>query len=106
MPRVTVTVNGRVYDLACDDGEEAHVIELARQVDERIARLVSTLGQAGESRLLLLASLLMTHELTEARKNASSPSSSRMADDQGALLNGIETLIDRMEAIAARLEAS
>lgn len=104
MARVTVTVNGYAYDLTCDDGEEGHVRALARSVDERIAGLVAAIGQAGESRLLLLASLLITHELLEARKSASPSSAARSIDEDRIVLDELATLINRMEAIAARLE--
>ena len=105
MARVTVTVNGRSYDLACDDGQEAHVRELARSIDQRIARLVLALGQVGESRLLLLAALLIAHDLWEARKLAP-PAGGAAIEEDPMILNELAALIDRVEAIADRLEAS
>lgn len=108
MALITVPVNGRSYDITCDDGQQAHVRELARYIDERIAELVAGIGQAGESRLLLLACLLVGHELWEARKGLMPPTVSHhrraLADDR-ALLDDLASLAERIEAIAARLEA-
>lgn len=66
MAQVKVTINGRGYDIACDDGEEGHVETLGRFVDEKVAGLVSEIGQVGDSRLLVMATLLICDELYEA----------------------------------------
>lgn len=58
MPLVTVTVNDRAYTIACDEGEEEHLRELAAHVDAKVRELIETVGQAGEPRLLLMAALL------------------------------------------------
>ncbi|MGQ0742355.1 MAG: cell division protein ZapA [Alphaproteobacteria bacterium] len=67
MPLVNVLVNNRAYTVACDEGEEEHLRELARFVDGRVRQLVETVGQAGDARLLLMASLLVADELSEAK---------------------------------------
>jgi cell division protein ZapA len=66
VPLVNVMVNGRAYTLACDDGEESHLKELAGLVDEKVRELLGSVGQVGDQRLLLMASLLMADELHEA----------------------------------------
>jgi cell division protein ZapA len=66
VPLVNVMVNGRAYTLACDDGEEDHLKELAGLVDEKVRELLGSVGQVGDQRLLLMASLLMADELHEA----------------------------------------
>ena len=68
MAQVTVTVNNRNYTLACDDGEEEHLSELAAQIDNRIAELASDVGQAGDARLLLMASLTVADDLALAHE--------------------------------------
>ena len=67
MGLVSVTLNGRPYDIACDDGQEGHVAYLADVLNSRVTALAETVGQVGESRLLLLAGLLVADELVEAR---------------------------------------
>jgi len=59
MPLVNVTVNQRTYAIACDEGEEAHLAELAVYVDSKVGELLGTVGQVGEQRLMLMAALLI-----------------------------------------------
>jgi cell division protein ZapA len=65
MAQINVTVNGRVYTVACDDGEEAHLEDLARYLANQVEKLVESVGQVGETRLLLLAGLVVADELSE-----------------------------------------
>jgi cell division protein ZapA len=68
MGQVSVTLNGRTYRLACDDGEEERLIELAAHVKERVEQLTLEFGQVGYDRLLLMTSLLIADELWDTRK--------------------------------------
>lgn len=68
MGQVSVTLNGRTYRLACDDGEEERLIELATHVKERVEQLTLEFGQVGYDRLLLMTSLLIADELWDTRK--------------------------------------
>ena len=67
MPLVNVMVNGRAYTIACDEGEEDHLRELAGHVDSKVRELLETVGQVGDQRLLLMAALLMADEAFEAQ---------------------------------------
>jgi cell division protein ZapA len=67
MPLVNVMVNTRAYTIACDDGEEAHLKELAAHVDEKVRELAGSVGQVGDQKLLLMAAVLITDELFDAR---------------------------------------
>lgn len=68
MGQVAVTLNGRTYRLQCGEGEEERLLQLAAYVRSRLDSLVAEFGQAGEDRLLLMAGLLATDELFEARE--------------------------------------
>lgn len=70
MGQVNVNLNGRTYRLSCDDGEEQHLLEVAAHVKEHVERLTREHGQVGDERLLLMASILITDELFEARRLA------------------------------------
>jgi cell division protein ZapA len=59
MPLVSVTVKDRPYMIACDEGEEDHLRELAAHVDAKVRGLIDSVGEAGEQRLLLMAALLI-----------------------------------------------
>ncbi len=67
MPLVNVMVNARAYTIACDQGEEAHLRELAAHVDGKVRELIGTVGQVGDQKLLLMAAVLITDEFFEAR---------------------------------------
>jgi cell division protein ZapA len=67
MGQVTVNVNGRSYRFDCGDGEESRLQELATYVKDRIETLAQQFGRVGDERLLLMAALLITDELMDAR---------------------------------------
>lgn len=67
MGHVTVTVNGRTFRLRCGDGEEPRLLELAAQVRDRVDRLALEFGQIGDERLSVMAAILITDELMDAR---------------------------------------
>jgi len=68
MAHVTVTIGGRAYRLACNEGEEPHLEGLARQIDDKIAEIRSQVGEIGDQRLVVMAALTIADELFEARK--------------------------------------
>jgi cell division protein ZapA len=113
MGQVAVTINGRSYDVACDDGQEDHLVRLASYIDKKMAELVTSVGQIGDTRLLVMSALLLADELSEAYSELTTL---RGGDDEvpdgrvpdspvnETLVTGIETLAQRVEDIAARLE--
>jgi cell division protein ZapA len=66
MAQLTVTINGRNYQVACDDGQEAHLARLGTYIDNRVKELVAAVGQVGDARLLVMVSLLLADELSDA----------------------------------------
>ncbi len=67
MAQVAVTINGREYLIACEDGEEEHLLELADYLGRTVTELIQSIGQVGEARLMLMAGLLLADELSESR---------------------------------------
>jgi cell division protein ZapA len=106
MSKVTVIVNGRKYDIKCDDGQENHLTQLAQYVDRRVDELVSAVGQVGDARLLLMASLLVADELSEVSKELDSFKDDESGLSQNAVeVSEMESLANRIESIAEKLEA-
>jgi cell division protein ZapA len=68
MAQVNVTINGRQYRMACEDGKEAHLMRLAKDLDLRIGELRAKFGEIGDMRLTVMAALTVADELTEAGK--------------------------------------
>jgi cell division protein ZapA len=107
MPQVSITINGRAYPVACDEGEEGRIRDLARVIDSKVAGFARQVGQAGEARLLVLAALVLADELSEAneaaRRLGGQPAA---APDNVAVAGSVSRLAQRIEAVAARLETS
>ena len=112
MPQVTLTVHGRHYPVACEQGQEAQVARLGRYIDQRAREMTAALGEVGESRLLLLVSLLLADELSdaytelEALQKAGDGGADRRAKADRALGQTLDSLAERVETIAGRLEGS
>ena len=116
MGQVAITINGRVYDIACDDGQEAHLTRLGVYLDQRVAELVDSVGQIGDARLMVMASLLVADELADAydelaelkeSKSQAAPAADHGPEDgsrNGAVQQSLERLAQRIENVAARLE--
>jgi cell division protein ZapA len=66
--QVTVAINNRNYRLACEEGQEAHLRQLAKELDDRIAGLRARFGEIGDARLIVMAALMEADELLEATK--------------------------------------
>lgn len=122
MSQITVTVNNQTYALACDDGEEQHLTELARQIDQRVAEVKKEVKAAAEPHLLLMAALLLADEFELANEriqdleeqiaghkgeflekdNGQKPRSRGTAAEE-KLSGLLDSAARRMEDIAARL---
>ncbi|MGC2410174.1 MAG: cell division protein ZapA [Methyloceanibacter sp.] len=68
MGQVSVTLNGRLYRLECGEGEEAHLIALSEYLGSHVESMKHKFGQVGDDRLILMASLMVTDELWEVRR--------------------------------------
>jgi cell division protein ZapA len=108
MGQVVVKINGRDFPLSCADGQEMRTRRLAQYVDGKIGEFAKELGQVGESRLLLLAALVIADELSDAddalRQERNRPPAPEIAAAEAAAA-GINGLAERIEAIAAALES-
>jgi cell division protein ZapA len=69
MAILDITINGRTHQIACDNGQEAHLHSLSRQLDERVRGLASAMGgNVADGTLLLLASLMLLDEHNEMKE--------------------------------------
>ncbi len=107
MPMIEVSVNGRRHSVQCGDGEEARVRQLAAYVDRRVSDLARGQTQLGDARLLLMASLLVADELSDAFdeiKRLKTALESRASDAEQQATAMIDQVAQQLDAIAARLE--
>jgi cell division protein ZapA len=111
MSKVQININGRIYAVACDPGEEARVRDLADMVDTRMRKLAGPGSAVGETHLLVLAGLMLADELMEAKAGvvrsdlAPAPVQQPDPPDQNddLLVEAVDHLADRIAVIADRL---
>jgi cell division protein ZapA len=106
MAMVTLTINGRLYEIACEENQVDRVQELGRDIDLRAQTLLAQVGVVSDSRLLVMLCLLLSDELAETRSRAIGTDgalASTLAEDE-RLAGLIEQLAGRIEVIATRLE--
>jgi cell division protein ZapA len=105
MATVTVSINGRNYRMACDDGQEEHLARLAQNLDQRIAQLRNDFGEIGDMRLTVMAALTIADELSEQRSQLR-----RIEDELAALQDARVAAADHArtteKAIAAAFSAA
>lgn len=112
MAQTTVTVNGRSYQVGCDDGEEEHVADLAAFLDKRVRELAGKVGQVGEARLLLMAGLMIADDLATAydRVDDLRAEIAKLRDQATTTGTGdgaaLSRLAERLEVVARRLESA
>ncbi len=113
MPLVNVLINGRAYTVACDEGEEERLRDVSQILDKRVRELASSVGEVGDTRLLVMAGLVICDELSETftrldkiEKEFAALKEKLGGDSEGsetALAEMIENASERLEAIAARI---
>jgi cell division protein ZapA len=116
MAQVNVTINGRQFRMACEDGQEGHLIELARDLDMRISGLRSKFGEIGDTRLTVMAALTVADELAEAGyrlkrleeelaalQDARALTSDRTRAAQASIASALGAAAERIESITKKL---
>ena len=105
MSQVNVTINGRQFRMACEDGQEDHVTDLARDLDARIEGLRAKFGEIGDTRLTVMAALTVADELAGMGLRVK-----RLEQELAALQDARVSAADRSKtaqaAVAAALAAA
>ncbi|WP_306029097.1 cell division protein ZapA [Stappia sp. MMSF_3263] len=119
MAQIIVTINGRSFRMACDDGEEERLTALARRFDSAIDSLRGSFGEIGDLRLTVMAGIMVTDELAERERRlaalqdeveslreARRAALERNARGDAAIAEKIVTAAERVEALADSLAQS
>jgi cell division protein ZapA len=116
MSQVSVTINGREYRMACEDGQESHLMKLAKMLDDRIEQLRGSFGEIGDTRLTVMAALTVADELAEterrirrleeeiiALQDARVVASDRAQATQAAIVAALNAASERIEGLTRKL---
>jgi cell division protein ZapA len=101
MSQVTVTINGRQFRMACEDGQESHLLRLAQDLDQRIERLRGTFGEIGDTRLTVMAALTVADELADTSNRLR-----RLEEDMASLQEARAASAERADATEAAVAAA
>jgi cell division protein ZapA len=113
MSHINVTINGRQYRMACEEGQEARLLKLADDLESRIQSLRGKFGEIGDARLTVMAALTACDELLdagqrirnleqelEALRNVRLAAVDRARATQVAVANALNAAADRIEKTA------
>jgi len=119
MSQVTVTINGKTYRMACDDGQEEHLTGLAERLNNSIEQLRERFGEIGDQRLTVMAAITFADQFAETatrlRRIESEVASLQQAraeivDQQAAAeadtAAAINTVAERIERLASRISGA
>jgi len=119
MASINANIAGRQFRLACEDGQEEHLQALARDLDERIEGLRKKFGEIGDTRLTVMAGLMVSDELAEASRklrrmeeeltahqDARVVAADRAKAASEAVVGAFNSAAERLEGITKKLNAS
>jgi cell division protein ZapA len=119
MSQISVTINGRQFRMACEDGQEEHLTTLARELDSRIEILRGKFGEIGDTRLTVMAALTIADELGEmgtrlnrleeelmAVQEAHVATTDRHKAAQAAIAASLTSAAERIESVTKKLNAA
>ena len=123
MADVNITINGRIYEIGCDQGQEGRVVDLASYVDQKLQSIARSGAAYNDAHLLVLTALVLADEVFEARASegekpakagrtptaAAAPAQAEgglSREDEVALAKVIDHLAKRIDGIATKVAAA
>jgi len=118
---VTIYINGRSYDISCDNGQEGRIVDLAAYIDQRLQQISRSGAAYNDAHLTVLTALVLADELFETREQLNAiPRAPRAAagqplaaqtpvqvpankDEEKAVLKVLEQITKRIEGVANRV---
>lgn len=118
MPEVEISIGGRFFEVACQEGEEQFLQSAARLLDAEASTLSKQMGRLSEGRLLLMAGLMLAdktagiedhlrelqEKLRAQDKLIAEMRSNTQSRPAAAPSHGLETLVSKSERIADLVE--
>jgi len=116
MAQVTVNIDGKAYRMACEEGQEDHLTELAARFDKYVSHLKTQFGEIGDLRLTVMSGIMVMDELHEVQRKIRGLESeldtlkktrdnalSKVEKTDSDVAAALEQVAGRIEAIAAKL---
>lgn len=104
MAQVTITINSREYAVACEDGQEARIYQLADILDEKAQALTGGSQQVNENMLLAMVGLLLADEITELKKGGKAPETAGgQSADAARLLETDKAIAEKLKSLDEKL---
>jgi len=110
MSHINVTINGRQYRMACEEGQEVRLLKLAENLETRIQSLRGKFGEIGDARLTVMAALTVCDELVDTSQRIRSledelsklrdvrvAAVDRARETQTAVANALNAAAERIE---------
>ena len=110
MSHINVTINGRQYRMACEEGQEVRLLKLAESLESRVGELRGKFGEFGDARLTVMAALTVCDELVDATarirslegeletlRNVRVAAADRTKATQVAVANALNAAAERIE---------
>ncbi len=117
MAQVTVNIDGKAYRMACEEGQEEHLTDLAGRFDRYVSHLKSQFGEIGDLRLTVMSGIMVMDELHEVQsklrgleaeletlKKTRDNALSKVEKTDSDLAYALQEVTGRIEAIAAKLK--
>lgn len=104
MAEVTLTIDAKQFRMACEDGQEAHLVKLAAHVDARVKTMRESFGEIGDLRLTVMAALMVADEFFEEKRKNDTIAEER-ASELDARANASHTEEMRETAVAQAIDA-
>jgi len=117
MATVMVTIDGKTYRMACEEGQEDYLIELARRFSLYIRHLKTSFGEIGDHRLSVMAGIMVLDEMgglekklreleqeNQALQEAQNKLTTQTREREQSLARTIEDMAKRIERLGQRLE--
>jgi cell division protein ZapA len=116
MAQVTVTIDGKAYRMACEEGQEDHLSELADRFDRYVGHLKSQFGEIGDLRITVMAGIMIMDELSEmsrkigaleaeldSLKSSREGAAERQQRSEQQMVSAVTELTARLESLTAKL---
>ena len=116
MSEVSISINGRIYEIGCDAGQEGRVAELAAYINQRLLQIQRSGAAYSDAHLMVLTSLVLADEIFEAKDaprdakrpaaSVSIPAPAASKEEEAALAKLLDNVAKRIDGLAAKVQAA